>query len=104
MDDDHHEHHYRDREMEIEPRFEEVLETHLRYHAVFQVTFLCGQPGHALERPMFCFWNVLEITSECLDLRRHGSRGGTLTPQEPHPTCRLGMPYSISAWQASANS
>jgi hypothetical protein len=79
--------------MEIEPRLEEVLDTHLRYHAVFQVTFLRGQPGHALERPMFCFWNVLEITSECLDLRRHGSRGGTLTPQEPPPNVSLG--YAI---------
>jgi hypothetical protein len=44
MDDDNHEHHYRDREMEVEPRLEEVLETHLRYHAVFQVTFLGAVP------------------------------------------------------------
>ena len=29
----------------IEPRLEEVLETHLRYHAVFQVTFLRGEPA-----------------------------------------------------------
>src|ERR1043166_9535571 len=85
MDDDHHEHHYRDREMEIEPRLEEVLETHLRDDAVFQVTFLRCQPCHALERRVFWFWNVLEITPECLNLRRHGRRGGTLTPQEPPP-------------------
>jgi hypothetical protein len=93
MDDDSHEHHYRDREMEIEPRLEEVLETHLRYDAVFQVTFLRGQPGHALERRMFCFWNVLEIATECLNLRRHGRRGGTLTPQQPPANVALG--YAI---------
>src|SRR5215475_1170500 len=90
MDDDHHEHHYRDREMEIEPRLEEVLETHLRYHAVFQVTFLRGEPCHALERSMFFFWNVLEITPKCLNLRRHGRRRSTLTPQEPPPHMSLG--------------
>jgi hypothetical protein len=93
MDDDHHEHHDRDREMEIEPRLEEVLETHLRYDAVFQVAFLCRQPGHALERCVFWFWNVLEITPKCLNLRRHGSRGGALTPQEPPPNVSLG--YAI---------
>jgi len=93
MDDDNHEHHYRDREMEIEPRLEEVLETHLRYHAVFQVTFLRCQPCDALESRMFCVWNVLEITPERLNLRRHGSRGGTLTPQEPPPNVPLG--YAI---------
>jgi hypothetical protein len=90
MDDDNHEHHYRDREMEIEPRLEEVLETHLRDHAVFQVTFLRGEPCDALERTMFCFWNMLEITPECLNLRRHGRRGSALTPQEPPPHVVLG--------------
>src|SRR5438552_2856848 len=89
MDDDNHEQHYRDREMEIEPRLEEVLEAHLRDHAVFQVPFLRCQPCHALESEMFCFWNVLEITAECLNLRRHGRRGGTLTPQEPPPDMAL---------------
>jgi hypothetical protein len=79
--------------MEIEPRLEEVLETHLRYHAVFQVTFLRCQPGDAVESRMFCFWNVLEITSECLNLRRHGSRGSTPTPQEPPANVPLG--YAI---------
>src|SRR4029453_5581740 len=93
MDDDNHEHHYRDREMEVEPRLEEVLDTHLRYHAVFHVTLLCGAPCPALERSMFCFWNVLGITSECLNLRRHGCRGSTLTPQEPPPHVPLG--YTI---------
>ena len=79
--------------MEIQPRLEEVLETHLRDDAVFQVTFLRGQPGHALERRMFSFWNVLEITPECLNLRRHGRRGSTLTPQQPPPNVSLG--YAI---------
>src|SRR5215510_12668422 len=92
MDDDNHEHNYRDREMKVEPGLEEVLETHLRYHAVFQVTFLRGEPCHALERSMFFFWDVLEITPECLNLRRHGRRGSTLTTQEPPPHVPLGYP------------
>jgi hypothetical protein len=53
MDNDHYEHYYRNREMEIEPRLEEVLETHLRYHAVFQIPFLRCQPCYALESEMF---------------------------------------------------
>src|SRR6266404_9400798 len=89
MDDDNNEHHYRDWEMEIQPRLEEVLETHLRYHAVFQVAFLRCQPCHALERSMLCFWNVLEITPECLNLRCHHRCGGTLAPQEPPPDVPL---------------
>src|SRR5438093_3912862 len=82
MDDDHHEHHERHREMEIEPRLEEVLETHLCNHAVLQVTFLRGEPSHAVERLLFCFWNVLEITPERFNLCCHSSRGGTFTLQE----------------------
>src|SRR5215471_17885450 len=93
MDDDHHEHHYRDREMEIEPRLEEVLKPHLRDQAVFQVTFLRCQSGDAVERCMFCFWNVLEITLELLNLCRHGSRSGTLAPQELPANVSLG--YTI---------
>src|SRR5712692_10949184 len=93
MDNDDNEHHYRDREMDIEPRLKEVLETHLRDHAMFQVPFLRCQPGQVLESPVFCFWNVCEIILECLNLRRHGSRGCTLTPQEPPPNVSLG--YAI---------
>src|SRR5919201_2406942 len=93
MDDDHHEHHDRDREMEIEPCLEEILDTHLRYDAVFQVAFLRCQPGHAVKRLMFRLWNALDITPEGLNLRRHGSRRGTLTPQEPPANVSLG--YAI---------
>jgi hypothetical protein len=79
--------------MDIEPRLEEVLETHLRYHAMFQVPFLRCEPCQALESPVFYLWNVLKITLECLNLRRYGSRGCTLTPQEPPPHVSLG--YAI---------
>src|SRR6266436_2810575 len=79
--------------MDIEPGLEEVLETHLRYHAMFQVSFLRGEPCQVLESLVFYFWNVLKIILKCLNLRRHKRRGCTLTPQEPPPHVSLG--YAI---------
>src|SRR5712692_2197331 len=76
--------------MDIEPGLEEVLETHLRDQAMFQVPFLRCEPCQAVESPVFYFWNVLKIILKCLNLRCHSSRGCTLTPQEPPPNVSLG--------------